>query len=158
MLHRPTSLISLIFLVLGVVGFWQIEQTTAARIGVLALTILVSIYVVLYRRPDVAASVSIFFILFDVMKYLFDNILPIWPSLVLAVFCILMLWYLLFNREGWLFAITACILVAELILAMQFINLEHKVQALMTALPFIFICQYFYFAHYGLIPPVLNDE
>lgn len=156
MLQRRISLAAIILLLFSIAGFYLVELTTPARIGAIALFLLVASYTWLYNRADVAASCAVFFTIFSINRYLFDTILPVWLSVVAGALAIFIIWYLLFGKEGWIFAITATLLVVELLLALQFINLEPRFQSFLTVIPFMAICQYYYFDHYGA-PPAFDD-
>lgn len=156
MLQRRISLAAIVLLLFSIAGFYFVELTTPARIGAIALFIMVGSYTWLYNRADVAASCAVFFTIFSINRYLFDTILPIWLSVVAGALAIFIIWYLLFGREGWIFAVTATLLVVELLLALQFINLEPRFQSFLTVMPFMVICQYYYFDHYG-VPEMLSN-
>lgn len=142
---RRVSVIGLFFLILSIVSFWYVESTTPARIGSLVFLLLVGTYSLYTNRPDVTASSAVFFSVFTVNQFLFDRVLPIWIGLIGTVFLILILWLSLFGKERPYFLLLICLLVAELILTVHFINLEPKFQALVVSLPFLFICQYRFF-------------
>lgn len=147
--HRRISLAALILLAASIAGFWLVELSTIARIGAIVLLIFVALYTFALDRADVAASCAIFFTVFSVNQYLLDRILPIWLGVIAGVLGILIVWYLLFGSQGWIFAIAASLLAIELLLAFQFSNLNLRFQSFLSVAPFMILCQHYYFQRYG---------
>jgi len=137
--------LALVCLALTISGFWLLEPTTPARIGALSFLVLVGIYGIFIHRVDVLVSSSYFFGLFDTYDYLFKQVLPIWIGIVLAVIMIFLLWFIVFGRRGLAVVIILCLLTTELLLAIQYVNLEAKTLILFTILPFVLAIQYYYF-------------
>ncbi len=126
-------------------GFWLLQRTTPERIGSLALFVIIALYCIFLDRLDVAAITAFYFGIFDVNQWLFDLVLPIWISLVVAGLLTLVLWAILFGGQGWFLAIAALLIVSELLLSLQYINIETKLQAFIAIIPFALASQFWYF-------------
>lgn len=144
-LTRASSLVTFLLLASAIGSFWFLETTTPARIGSLAFLVLVSLYALSNHRPDVLGGSAFFFGVLDINQYLFNAILPIWLGAIAVTSLALVIWNILFGKEGWFLASAAILLVVELILALQYVNIELNLQSLLTILPFVIACQYFYF-------------
>ncbi len=135
----------ILLLALAIAGFWWLEPATPERIASLTFLFLVGGYALYTRRYDILAASTIFFAVVDINRYFFDVVLPIWISMGLIIILLFMVWALLFGRMKWLLAIAASLVVLELMLAMQYVNVEPKLQALIIATPFILVSQFCYF-------------
>ena len=134
-----------VILGISVIFFWLLERTTPARIGCIVFVILVSIYSFLNKRPDVLLTCALFFSLFDINRYLFDQILPAWIGSAVITVLFLILWFILFGSNGFILAIAIALIGVELHIVLQYIHIEEKIQSLLTILPFAIGCQYYYF-------------
>ncbi len=145
MSKRQTSLIILGLFALSVLGFWLLQKTTPERLASLTFFVLVGAYALYVHRFDVVAAATAFFAVLDINLYLFDQLLPIWLGLIMICGCVLVVWFILFGRYGWHLAVVSMILMTEVMLALQYINLQFTIQAFLSVIPFVIISQYLYF-------------
>lgn len=156
MLPRRTSIFTVLLLALSIAGFWYVELTTPARLAALAFLIAVGLYVLFNHRSDVGVGCALFFTIYDTNQYLFDHILPIWISVIVSVVVIALFWLVVFQVSAWPYAVASMLLVAEFLLAAQFLTLAPLAQAFVVTIPFIILCQYWYFRQYNILPA--HDE
>ena len=88
---------------------------------------------------------AFFFGLLDITQYLNYLVLPMWLGLVMGVILIIFVWSVLFGREGWYLSLASSLVATEIALALQYVNIEPKLQVLLIATPFIVACQYYFF-------------
>jgi hypothetical protein len=145
---RINTLIILGLSLCALAGFWLLDTTTPARLGSIIFFILLSAYALYTVRPDILAVSTMFFGVYDIYRYLLTESFPFWLTLITVPLLIFLIWLILFEGKGWFLSVLAALLSIELMLAMQYINLDIKLQAFITVVPFVFLCQYLYFRIY----------
>jgi hypothetical protein len=153
---RINTLIILGLSLFALVGFWLLDHTTPARLGSGLFFLLVACYALYSSRADILAVCTMFFGVYDIYRYLLTESFPFWLTLIAIPLLIFLIWLILFETKGWFLSVLSALLSVELMLAMQYINLDIKMQAFITVIPFVFLCQYLYFRVY--LPELLASE
>ena len=138
---RKINIFMLVLFAGAVLAFWFVEKTTAYRVSSLVYFILVGSYGIILRRLDVFAASTLFFGLYSLNQYLFDQLLPAWIGILGACFLVLLLWWTAFRMQNWITALTIAILVCELTVISQYTVIDPRWQALVITVPFLLAFQ-----------------
>lgn len=134
---QKTNFFILVLFAGSVLAFWFVEKATAYRISSLVYFILVGSYGIILRRTDVFAASTLFFGLYSLNQYLFDQLLPAWIGILGAALLVMILWWSAFRLEHWITALAVTILVSELMVISQYTIIDARWQALLITVPFL---------------------